>query len=158
MTAEDETIAAYDRYATNFAAQYEALSAEAAFAGVSDLLPRGPGRLALDVGAGSGRDAAWLAGRGLEVIAAEPSGGMRREGKTRHPGLRWVDDRLPGLAAVHRLGLSYDLVLLSAVWMHVPPRERSRAFSSRCSSLAACWCLPCASVLVNPGVSCTRSP
>lgn len=115
MSVQDETIATYDREAANFAARYEALSAEAAWASVRDLLPHGPGRLALDVGAGSGRDAVWLAARGLEVVAAEPAAGMRREGEACHPGLRWVDDRLPGLAAVHRLGLSYDLVLLSAV-------------------------------------------
>ncbi len=53
---------------------------------------------------------------------------MRAEGIRRHPGLRWIDDRLPALATVHHLGLSYDLVLLSAVWMHLPPPERPRAF------------------------------
>ena len=26
------------------------------------------------------------------------------------------------------LGLSFDLILLSAVWMHVPPADRTRAF------------------------------
>lgn len=128
MSAPDETIATYDREADLLAARYEALSAEAAWAPVRDLLPLATGRLALDVGAGSGRDAAWLAAHGLEVVAAEPAVGMRSEGMARHPGLRWVDDRLPELAAVHRLGLGYDLVLLSAVWMHLPPRERPRAF------------------------------
>ena len=32
------------------------------------------------------------------------------------------------LAAVHRLGLAFDVVLLSAVWMHVMPVKRPRAF------------------------------
>jgi SAM-dependent methyltransferase len=128
MSVVDETIAAYDRGAAAFAERYEALSADVLWGRVRDLLPIGAGHLALDVGAGSGRDAAWLASLGYEVVAAEPAGGMRIEGARRHPGLRWVDDRLPALTAVHRLGLSYDLVLLSAVWMHLPPVERPRAF------------------------------
>ena len=55
---------------------------------------------------------------------------MRREGQQRHPEapIRWLSDRLPGLEAVHRLGLMFDLVWLSAVWMHVVPAERQRAF------------------------------
>lgn len=128
MSVVDETITAYDRKAAAFAARYEALSADVLWGRVRDLLPAGAGHLALDVGAGSGRDAAWLASLGYEVVAAEPAAGMRAEGERRHPGLRWVDDRLPALSAVHRLGLSYDLVLLSAVWMHLPPAERPRGF------------------------------
>jgi len=27
-----------------------------------------------------------------------------------------------------RLGLSFDVILLSAVWMHLPPADRPRAF------------------------------
>jgi SAM-dependent methyltransferase len=92
------------------------------------LLPAGAGKIALDVGAGSGRDAGWLAARGLEVVAAEPTAAMRREGARLHPAARWLDDRLPDLAAVHRLGLAFDLILLSAVWMHIAPPHRPRAF------------------------------
>lgn len=128
MIVPDGTIAGYDRDAAALAARYESLSAGALWARVRELMPAGPGRLALDVGAGSGRDAAWLASQGYEVVAVEPADGMRAEGVRRHPGLRWVDDRLPALAAIHRLGLSYDLLLLSAVWMHLPPPERPRAF------------------------------
>ena len=55
---------------------------------------------------------------------------MRLEGQRRHPDprIRWLDDRLPDLTGVHRLALAFDLILLSAVWMHVPPRVRARAF------------------------------
>jgi SAM-dependent methyltransferase len=55
---------------------------------------------------------------------------MRRESQQRHPRapIRWLNDRLPGLEAVHRLGLLFDLVWISAVWMHVTPAERQRAF------------------------------
>src|SRR5262249_3644345 len=79
---------------------------------------------------GTGRDAAWLVSRGLEVVAVEPSAAMRNEGQRLHPsaGIRWVDDALPALDKVYRLGLSFDLILLSAVWMHVAPADRRRAF------------------------------
>lgn len=128
MGVLDETIALYDRGASAFAARYDGVPADDLWGRIRDLLPSGAGRLALDVGAGSGRDAAWLAGLGYETVAVEPAAGMRAEGARLHPGLRWIDDRLPALSGVHRLGLSYDLILLSAVWMHLPPVERPRAF------------------------------
>jgi SAM-dependent methyltransferase len=108
---------------------YESVPPAIIHAQFADFLPPGPG-LALDVGAGSGRDAAWLASLGYEVVAAEPAAAMRREGMSRHreARIRWIDDRLPDLSAVHRLGLSYNVILASAVWMHVAPPARQRAF------------------------------
>jgi SAM-dependent methyltransferase len=91
---------------------------------VLDLVPERPG-LVLDVGAGAGRDAAWFAVRGWGVVAVEPAEGMRQEALRRHGGdatIRWLNDRLPGLEAAHRLGLMFDLIWLSAVWQHVAPR------------------------------------
>lgn len=43
-------------------------------------------------------------------------------------GLRWLSDSLPALATVLRSGLTFDLILLSVVWMDVPPGDRPRAF------------------------------
>ncbi len=126
----NDTVAFYSTRATELAATYEAVSAEAVHAGVQDFIPRGEGLMALDVGAGSGRDAAWLGSLGYEVVAVEPAAAMRDEGRRRHPGgdIRWLDDRLPDLNQVHQTGLPFDLILLSAVWMHVPPAVRPRAF------------------------------
>jgi hypothetical protein len=55
---------------------------------------------------------------------------MREEAKRRHPDtrIRWLDDRLPELHTVNRLGLAFDLILLTGVWMHIPPPARARAF------------------------------
>ncbi len=85
---------------------------------------------ALDVGAGTGRDAAGLVGLGFDVIAVEPSARMREEARRLHadPRIRWIDDALPDLEVVNRLGMAFDLVLVSAVWMHLSQSERSRAF------------------------------
>lgn len=119
----------YDSNIEDLSHRYESLAAEAVHAWLVDLLPSAPA-LVLDVGAGTGRDAAWLASRGLEVVAVEPSGAMRAEAQRLHPSpsIRWVSDSLPALDHVFRLGLSFDLILLSAVWMHVPPADRARGF------------------------------
>jgi SAM-dependent methyltransferase len=102
---------------------------------VRALLPSGG--LALDVGAGSGRDARWLQSIGFSVVAAEPARGLReRASKATATGIRWIDDRLPALDRVHRLGLSFDLVILSAVWQHVTPEDRPRAFHKLVTLLA----------------------
>jgi 2-polyprenyl-3-methyl-5-hydroxy-6-metoxy-1,4-benzoquinol methylase len=83
----------------------------------------------LDIGAGTGRDAAWFARQGQDVIAVEPSNSMRAEGQRLHadPRVRWIDDQLPELSALGRLGISFDLVMLTAVWQHVAPSDRERA-------------------------------
>jgi SAM-dependent methyltransferase len=126
----NDVIARYHEDTLRLAGQYESVPADVVHAAMLDLLPVAPGNLILDVGAGSGRDAGWFAGRGLDVVAVEPALAMRLEGQARHqhPQIRWLDDRLPGLGEVHRLGLSFDLILLSAVWMHVQPGDRARAF------------------------------
>jgi protein-L-isoaspartate O-methyltransferase len=126
-----DVIAAYDGHADLLAQRYEAVSCERMLAEVLPVIPEGgDGRLALDVGAGTGRDAAWLTSLGYEVVAAEPAAGMRRIAVDKHGihGIRWVSDALPSLDHVHGLGLAYDLVLLSAVWQHVAPADRPRAF------------------------------
>lgn len=132
-----DSVRAYDAQAGRLAAEYDGLNPTAFRATFASSLPHGEGRLALDVGAGSGRDAAWLASLGFEVVAAEPAAGMRAEGMRRHAeaGIRWIDDRLPGLDAVHALGLSFDVILLSAVWQHVAPGDRARAFRKLASLL-----------------------
>ena len=111
------------------AVQYESLNPESLNGWLSDLLPSGEG-IVLDVGAGTGRDAAWLASRGLEVVAVEPSTAMREEGHRLHADARiqWINDSLPDFRQASRLGLTFDFILLSAVWMHIPESDRARAF------------------------------
>ena len=83
---------------------------------------------ACDIGAGSGRDANWLAARGWEVVAVEPSALRNRASERSHPRVVWMNDALPDLRALRALGRRFDLILLSAVWMHVAPKVRERAF------------------------------
>lgn len=126
-TSYDNVIAAYDRSSGELAERYDGLPGGAAFANSRTLFPGGG--MALDVGAGSGRDARWLSSLGFEVVAVEPAKGFRtRANAAVEAGIRWLDDRLPSLDHVHRLGVSFDLILLSAVWQHVEPKDRARAF------------------------------
>jgi hypothetical protein len=70
-----DTTSTYDLQAAAFATLYESVTAESVH--VADFIPRGAGLSALDVGAGSGRDAAWLVSLGFDVLAVEPARGMR---------------------------------------------------------------------------------
>ena len=73
------------------AERYGALDPEALNGWLRPILPDEPSTI-LDVGAGSGRDTAWLAGLGHEVVALEPSEAMRETGRSRHdsPSIRWI--------------------------------------------------------------------
>lgn len=130
-------ISHYEQNAAQLVTQYESLAFEDVHAALLDLLP-GPGATILDVGAGSGRDAAWFALHGYDVVAVEPSDAMRAHGRALHPSVRihWLSDSLPELAQVRRLSLTFDLILLSAVWMHVPPASRARALRKLATMLS----------------------
>ena len=94
----------------------------------SHLIPEDPGR-ALDVGAGSGRDANWLAEKGWDVMAVEPCKEFREQAQQNsHSNVIWMDDELPELKGPRHAGDRFKLILLSAVWMHVLPAQRERAF------------------------------
>src|SRR3978361_2280156 len=118
----DPAVAWYDQRAADVSAAYEALDPDQLHGWMQDLLPDAPG-LVLDVGAGTGRDAAWLAGRGLDVVALEPSRSLRDEGARLPPlsRIRWLDDALPELGTTSRLALQFDLIWLSAVWQLIGP-------------------------------------
>jgi SAM-dependent methyltransferase len=124
-----DAVAWYDQNVESAVERHESLAPEKVNNWLAGVLPIKPA-LVLDVGAGSGRDAAWLASRGHEVVAVEPSEQMRIRGARLHTAdkIRWINDRLPGLETVHRLGISFDFILLNAVWMHLAPANRRRAF------------------------------
>jgi SAM-dependent methyltransferase len=68
---------------------------------------------------------------------------MLAEAQRLHPSssIRWVSDSLPSLDKIFRLGLSFDLILLSAVWMHIPLVDRARAFRKLVTLLKPGGCI-----------------
>ena len=70
-----DTITPYNRAFREFSASYEAIGFADIHKGAIPFLSATPG-LALDIGAGSGRDAAWFAARGWDVVAVEPAAFM----------------------------------------------------------------------------------
>jgi SAM-dependent methyltransferase len=111
--------------------RYESISAAETHKAVAHLIPAAPARI-LDVGAGTGRDAAWLASLGHRVVAVEPTDAMRVGAMKLHPSpaIEWLDDSLPDLALLRSRGELFDLILLSAVWMHFDAEERGQAMAS----------------------------
>ena len=132
-----DVVAAYNAVAPRLFDGYERILFGSVHQQVVDLLPESSSNV-LDVGAGSGRDAAWFAEQGHSVVAVEPSSEMREPGRSRHKSsrIRWLDDQLPALKKVLRTKSSFDLVWVSAVWHHLPASQRNRAFRKLVSVLS----------------------
>ncbi|MDT0581995.1 methyltransferase domain-containing protein [Brumicola blandensis] len=83
---------------------------------------------ALDVGTGVGRDAAYLSSLGYKVVAVDKSQAMLEQAKQNFPNqsITWLQDALPSLREVRKLDLKFDVILLSAIWMHIPASERRK--------------------------------
>jgi SAM-dependent methyltransferase len=129
--------------------QYNSLSPEAVHSAWLPYLPKLSNSIsskqALDIGAGSGRDTAWLAAEGWNVVAVEPALGLSRLGSdiTRGQAVSWLDDSLPELASLVSsfdnstdVSAGYDFILVSAVWMHLTPAEQVQSLL-RLKQLAA---------------------
>jgi SAM-dependent methyltransferase len=129
--------AGYDLDPAVLVERFERVRFEDVHRDVLPWLPDAPAAV-LDVGAGSGRDAAALAARGHRVVAVEPVAGLRALARARHAAhaIEWIDDRLPELAVVRRSGRRFEWILLSAVWMHLDATERACAFDALVELLA----------------------
>lgn len=116
----------YVEHAAELIERYESIGFAEKHEALLPFIARGSSR-ALDIGAGAGGDAAWLAAQGFDVVAIEPAAEFRAYAMRRHASARieWIDDRLPRLRRV--AGRVFDLVLVSAVWMHLARRDRSMA-------------------------------
>ncbi|MFF8716795.1 class I SAM-dependent methyltransferase [Streptomyces sp. NPDC015184] len=122
--------AGYGEAAEALAEQHESVTFNEVHREVLHLFPSRPGSV-LDIGAGSGRDAAALAARGHRVVAAEPTAELRTLGRRLHVDqeIEWVDDALPELPGLTSQARRFDLILLNAVWMHLDERQRTSSMA-----------------------------
>lgn len=129
--------AGYGEAAEQLALRYESVSFAEVHRELYHRYPAPPASV-LDIGAGTGRDAAALAALGHRVVAAEPTPELRALGERLHAGsgVRWVTDALPDLPSLVAEGERYDLVLLTAVWMHLAPDEHPSAMAALTRLLA----------------------
>ncbi len=122
------TITHYSEKAQHYYDLYNSVNAESVHGDWIAFLHNAKAGTALDVGAGSGRDANWLAEQGWKVTAAEPADKLRNLAQANsHNSVTWCSASLPALTALPQSPETYDLILLSAVWMHLPEDERPQA-------------------------------
>ena len=130
MTIRVSGTEGYGETAAERVKQYESIPFAHVHRHMMHLFPTMPSRV-IDIGAGTGRDAAGFADLGHAVTAVEPTPELRAEAQRLHPhpAITWIDDSLPDLDRVHALGERYDLVMLTAVWMHLDQAQRERAMA-----------------------------
>ncbi|MGY0615627.1 class I SAM-dependent methyltransferase [Vibrio sp. FJH11] len=123
-------ISYYNKNAVELAEQYDSLSFESVHNSWKQYWPE-KGANVLDVGAGSGRDAQWFSKHGCFVVAVEPASALRQLAiSNSSEQLLWVEDSLPDLVSVCELPHQYDLILLSAVWMHLNTAQKVESMKS----------------------------
>ena len=117
----------YNENAVQLSKQYDSLEFENVHRAWHVYWPCGATRV-LDVGAGSGRDTRWFVEQGCSVVAVEPASELRQLGiLNSSTQVQWLDDALPALSKVRKLCIQYDLILLSAVWMHLNLSVRKKS-------------------------------
>jgi SAM-dependent methyltransferase len=121
----------YAEEAPDLLQRYESISFADTHRSVTHLIPNDPCHV-LDIGAGTGRDAAGFAAMGHRVVAVEPTEELRRGAMALHPSplIEWLDDSLPELATVLARGEQFYVVMLTAVWMHLDEQQRRRAIAN----------------------------
>lgn len=131
----------YNDQVNELAQQYLSKSFDEVHQSWAQFLPAiidNPNARILDLGAGSGRDAKYLAEladkthaekNNIQILAVEPATNLAHVGKQTTQGLnvQWLEDSLPSLTLVTKQEVSFDLILLSAVWMHIAPSDRARS-------------------------------
>ncbi len=132
--ALSKSLGAYDASARALAVIYNRMAFEDVNQGLPALLPDAyAGTLhALDLGCGSGRDARWLAERCFQVVAFDGAPEMVAVSReiNPHPGVTYLHDFMPDMSVVKATGLKFDVMLMSAAWMHLDEEARYKTFEN----------------------------
>jgi len=113
--------AGYEQAAQQLIPAYDSLSPSDVLRPVLDYLPD-TGASVLDVGAGTGTVARWLAKRGCDVDAFR-NHAICGDGAQ---SVKWLDACLPRLSALPD-GSAFDTILVIGVLHHLPPRDQHMA-------------------------------
>jgi SAM-dependent methyltransferase len=120
MATDPQTLAAYEKAAADYARGWDEQPAPLdMYALLTTYFKSGP---TADIGAGSGRDAAWLAGQGFETYGFDASSELLALARQRHPGLPFMQAALPALAGI--ADASFQNVLCETVVMHLPADQQ----------------------------------
>jgi len=126
----EKTIEYYETHAAELAGRYEGADVEGLHERLLSTFP--PRTRLLEIGCGSGRDAAFLIGRGYQVDCVEASPGMAARADKIHPELRghislgqWGSAR----EEVKLKGGPYDGVYAIAALMHLTDEAIPRALN-----------------------------
>ncbi len=124
--------------AEELARQYNALDRAKVHADLLAALPPGQPLRVLDIGAGSGADAAMFADLGHTVTAAEPADTLAKIGKEvfKNKNIKWNADVLPEMKATTQAGEVFDVVTSVGVLQYVDQENRASSLS-KMFSLAA---------------------
>ncbi len=118
---DDETIRWYDRHARSRSRRYEDITLSEVHRYLHMWIP--PDSRVLEIGCGSGRDAAFLASVGHEVTALDASAGMTDQARKLHPGISFLHAPVPLPSDHQLLQESFHGIVSLAVLMHIPNEE-----------------------------------
>lgn len=131
--SNNKNISFYCDNSTALFDQYQSLSFDAVHQSWLGTVNLSSYKTALDIGAGSGRDSLALYALGLCVTAIEPAQSLMDKGvELTGDKVTWKSDTLPKLSSIN--DNSYDVILISAVWMHLT-KEQQRQSLSRLNAL-----------------------
>lgn len=116
----------YSEQAAQFLSRYDSMRFEDVHASIMHLIPETPG-IVLDIGSGTGRDAAHLTSLGHKVVGVEPTDEFRSSASRRYPHIEWIDDALPKIGKLADRTGQFDLIMATAMWMHMDEAERKIA-------------------------------